>query len=73
MCFLRADGFPALQNALGILGYDGVYTLETLMAAPRDVELWERAMEAKFYGRGRFGREEWEGLFVGCEVGGFSF
>ncbi|KAI9768624.1 MAG: hypothetical protein M1840_004821 [Geoglossum simile] len=65
---LGRTGTASLGKALETLNYKKIYALETLMVSPRDVELWERAMDAKFYGKGVFGREEWDLLFGGCEV-----
>lgn len=35
---------------------------------PPDGEMWCQAIDAKFYGKGHFGREEWDQLLGHCMV-----
>ena len=51
----------ALERALEILGYNDIYKLESVTTA-RDVDLWVKAMDAKYKGKGSFGRKEWDQL-----------
>jgi hypothetical protein len=51
----------ALERALEILGYNDIYKLESVTTAC-DVDLWVKAMDAKYEGKGPFGRKEWDQL-----------
>ena len=55
--------------ALQSLGYGEVYHMRSAYASERDVELWIKALEAKYEGRGPpFGREEWNLILGHCKV-----
>lgn len=52
----------AMQLALGILGYPCYHGL-TLIANVRDTEMWDKALDAKFFGKGEpFTRADWDQL-----------
>ena len=58
-----------IRKALFILGYYDVYHMTSFMNEnPRDGELWAAAADAKFYGKGHFGKEEWDQLLGHCMV-----
>lgn len=58
---LGRTGTSSLERALEILGYNDIYNLESVTTA-RDVDLWMKAMDAKYKGKGPFGRKEWDQL-----------
>ena len=52
----------AMQQALTILGFPCYHGL-TLLASPRDSEMWNAVLDAKYFGRGaRLSRAEWDQL-----------
>jgi len=60
-------GTSSMREALGILGYSGVYHhAECITGNPRDCEMWEEAFQAKFEGKGSFGKEKWDQLLGHC-------
>ena len=49
--------------ALKELGYGEVYHMRSAYDSESDVELWIKALEAKYEGKGKpFGRDEWNVL-----------
>jgi hypothetical protein len=62
-------GFLAMKDALKILGYDGVYHMESIIRNPPDANMWKRAVNAKYYGKGKpLTREEWDQLLGQTQV-----
>ena len=52
-----------------MLGYDHVYHMASCMNEnPKDCEMWIRAFEAKYEGKGEFGKEQWDQLLGHCEA-----
>jgi len=55
--------------ALNELGYHDVYHMKSAYANDRDVELWIKALEAKYEGNGTpFRRKQWDQLLGHCMV-----
>ena len=53
---------PAMQLALNILGFPCYHGL-TLIANVRDTEMWNKALDAKYFGKGKaFERADWDRL-----------
>lgn len=51
-----------MRAALRQLGIHDVYHMHTLRSNPDDIPLWTRAIDAKYNGKGHFGREDWDKL-----------
>lgn len=66
---LGRTGTASLREALQMLGYQGTYHM---MAAsvenPPDSLCWMDAFAAKYDGKGKFGREEWDALLGHCQA-----
>jgi Sulfotransferase domain len=63
------DREVGIRKALYILGYYDVYHMTSFMNEnPRDDEMWAAAADAKFYGKGHFGKAEWDQLLGHCMV-----
>lgn len=56
----------AMQKALSILGYPNPYHFSSLYANVKDCDMWMEAFRAKYYGRGTFGRSEFDRLLGHC-------
>lgn len=52
--------------ALSILGFDDVYHMVSFIENPLDAKLWDRALDAKYNGKGTFTREDWDALLGHC-------
>lgn len=51
------------------LGYTHCYHYGALMLEnPRDAEMWNEAWDAKFEGKGNFGRKDWDQLLGHCQA-----
>jgi Sulfotransferase domain len=60
---------PALRAALKELGYNDTYhMMSASVENPPDCLLWQDAFAAKFEGKGKFGREQWDQLLGHCQV-----
>ena len=60
-----------MQKALDQLGFGKCYHMRTAMNEyPRDCAMWLEAFEAKYDGKGSFGKRQWDQLLghysVGC-------
>ena len=59
-------GTLSLRLALFHLRYYDVYHMSSLAENPSDVDLWLQAVDAKFYGKGTFGKADWDCLLGHC-------
>jgi hypothetical protein len=58
-----------MRAALKCLGYEDTYhMISTSVENPPDALMWIDAFEAKYYGKGNFGREFWDQLLGHCQV-----
>lgn len=58
-----------MKQALHELGYNGVYHMQSILVEnPRDAILWKKAFEAKYEGKGTWGKKEWDALLGHCMV-----
>lgn len=58
-----------MRAALKELGYDGVYHMMSVVANPRDADMWIDALNAKFFGKGKpFEKKDWDQLLGNVEV-----
>ena len=58
-----------MKAALEILGYREVYHMISILAGnPRDVDIWKRAYDAIYGGKGTFGKSDWDSLLGHCMV-----
>lgn len=55
-----------MKAALQILGYNDCYHFFNIYHNIRDCEMWMEAYAAKFQGKGKFGRAEWDKLLGHC-------
>ena len=61
--YLPADLAIAMQKALDQLGFGKCYHMRTAMNEyPRDCAMWLEAFEAKYDGKGSFGKKQWDQL-----------
>ena len=61
--------FIALRIALKELGYNDTYhMMNASVENPPDCLMWQDAFAAKFDGKGKFGREEWDQLLGHCQA-----
>ncbi|KAJ7608812.1 hypothetical protein FB45DRAFT_993741 [Roridomyces roridus] len=64
---MSRTGTSSMQAALRILGYNDCYHAPNILANGQDdMDLWMEAYAAKFEGRGKFGRAEWDKLLGQC-------
>lgn len=56
------------RAALRQLGVHDVYHMQTTGTNPGDIPLWIRAIDAKYNGKGQFGREDWDQLLGTYQV-----
>ncbi|KAJ7891152.1 hypothetical protein B0H13DRAFT_1625970 [Mycena leptocephala] len=62
-------GTASMKKALEILGYGDVHHMQSVDANPLEAEMWEEAINARFFGRGTpYGRAEWDQLLGHCEA-----
>ena len=60
-------GTASLRAALQILGFEGTYhMMNASVENPPDCLCWMDAFAAKYDGKGKFGREEWDSLLGHC-------
>lgn len=58
-----------MKVALEKLGYNDVYHMTSILTQnPRDADLWKRAYEAVYGGKGKWGKKEWDALLGHCMV-----
>ena len=66
---LGRTGTASLRAALKELGYDDCYhMMSASVENPPDCLLWQDAFAAKYDGKGKFGREEWDQLLGHCQA-----
>ncbi|PYH44722.1 sulfotransferase family protein [Aspergillus saccharolyticus JOP 1030-1] len=67
---LTRTGSESMMDALRILGYyEAYHGYQAMISNPRDCEMWQKALRAKYDGLGeRFGREEWDRLLGHCQA-----
>ena len=66
---LGRTGTTSLRIALKELGYNDTYhMMSASVENPPDCLMWQDALAAKFDGRGKFGREEWDQLLGHCQA-----
>jgi hypothetical protein len=66
---LGRTGTASLRNALKEIGFDDCYhMLSAAVENPPDCLMWSDALAAKFDGKGRFGREQWDQLTGHCQA-----
>merc|ERR1712230_130466 len=66
---LGRTGTASLRSALKELGYTNTYhMMSASVENPPDCLCWMDAFAAKFEGKGKFGREEWDALFGHCQA-----
>jgi hypothetical protein len=59
----------AIRKALKQLGYEDCYHyFSVLIENPPDSDMWVEAFEAKFEGKGTFGKQDWDQLLGHCQV-----
>lgn len=60
-------GTASLRIALQELGFDSCYhMMSASVENPPDCLCWQDAFAAKFEGKGKFGRAEWDALLGHC-------
>jgi len=64
---LCRTGTQSIATALETLGFTPIYHMKEIYQNKHQ-DSWIRAMEAKFEGKGEWGKEEWWGLLGGWEV-----
>ena len=66
---LGRTGTASLRAALNILGYNDTYHMMCASVEnPPDCLCWMDAFAAKYDGKGKFGREEWDALLGHCQA-----
>ena len=66
---LGRTGTASLRAALKELGYTDTYhMMSASVENPPDCLCWQDAFAAKFEGKGKFGREEWDALLGHCQA-----
>ena len=56
-----------MQAALAKLGYHDIYHMTSILTKnPRDVDMWVRAFDAIYGGKGTFRKAEWDSLLGHC-------
>ncbi|OCL13505.1 hypothetical protein AOQ84DRAFT_282984 [Glonium stellatum] len=64
---LGRTGSMSMVAALQKLGYDDVYHMSAAIANPPDIDMWQEAIDAKYFGKGKpYGRQEWDQLLGHC-------
>lgn len=63
-------GTESIKEALQFLGINPVYHgYQAVFDNPRDCEMWNEALDAKFNGKGKpYGREEFDKLLGHCQA-----
>ncbi|KAK5308923.1 hypothetical protein LTR93_012316, partial [Exophiala xenobiotica] len=57
----------SMKVALEKLGYKDVYHMTSILTQnPRDADLWKRAYDAVYGGKGKWGKKEWDALLGHC-------
>jgi len=66
---LGRTGTASLRTALKQLGYNDCYhMMSASVENPPDCLVWQDAFAAKYDGKGKFGREEWDQLLGHCQA-----
>ncbi|TKA29949.1 hypothetical protein B0A54_15075 [Friedmanniomyces endolithicus] len=64
---LCRTGTLSMQAALALLDYSSPYHYSSIFANVQDADMWNAALRAKYFGRGKvFGRQEWDQLLGHC-------
>ena len=59
-----------MWTALQMLGYNKTYRMAETLINPPDSKMWQQAIDAEFYAKGKpFGKEQWDQLLGDCQVG----
>ena len=59
----------AMREALLHLGYNDAYHMQSVFHNPMDADMWQRAIDAKFFGKGKpFEKGDWDQLLGHCQV-----
>ncbi|KAJ7457728.1 P-loop containing nucleoside triphosphate hydrolase protein [Mycena latifolia] len=62
-------GTSSMQVALETLGYKDTHHMVTVAANPLEADMWNEAINAKFFGKGKpYEREEWDQLLGHCQA-----
>ncbi|KIV82648.1 hypothetical protein PV11_04744 [Exophiala sideris] len=57
-----------MQRAFEILGYANPYHFSSMYGNVKDCDMWKEAFDAKYHGRGSFGKEQWDQLLGHCSA-----
>jgi hypothetical protein len=68
VCGLMRTGTLSMRAALRQLGIHDVYHMQTLGVHQEDIAFWTRAIDAKYNGKGHFGRQDWDELLGTYQV-----
>ena len=63
---MSRTGTASMRKALQELGFNHTYHGFDTIEHPEDLLLWEKAADAKFSGKGTWGREEFDQLLGHC-------
>lgn len=55
-----------MQRAYAILGYANPYHFSSIFGNIKDCDMWMEAFNAKYHGKGSFGKEQWDQLLGHC-------
>ena len=62
-------GTASMWTALQMLGYNKTYHMIETWNNPPDNKMWQEAVDAEFFGKGKpFGKEQWDQLLGDCQV-----
>ncbi|KAG9235549.1 hypothetical protein BJ875DRAFT_440225 [Amylocarpus encephaloides] len=65
---LMRTGTQTVREALYQLGISDVYHMQSVIVDPDDAQWWYRAFDAKYEGKGKFEKEEWDQLLGHCQA-----
>lgn len=69
VCGMHRTGTTSMQAALWQLGFHDCYhMINALLNAPVDPQMWIRALEHKYAGRGSFDLNDWDLLLGDCQA-----
>ncbi|KAJ7154062.1 P-loop containing nucleoside triphosphate hydrolase protein [Mycena filopes] len=62
-------GTASMRTALETLGYKDTHHMQAVLRNPPEVDMWNEAIDAKFFGKGKpYGRAEWDQLLGHCQA-----